>query len=667
MFKRILAGALLCAVPAFAQVPPQKDTIEVTATRIAEDVMLVPASITVIDADELRARNATDLAGALALTAGVNATGGSDAGPTSGVPEMWGLREVDAFLLVVDGVPWGGAFNPDLPTVDLTGVDRIEIVRGSAPVMYGATSFVGIIHVIHREAGAAGDARVSLGSYGSGSAAVNVPLTQSTTLRQSLIASAERRGFRDDATQLDRAHVLYRVGSGNFRFDADATLVRQDPASPHVRQGPVLTSLTPLDANYNPSDGRLDENRLHLVGGWSHADNTVTLAITRSDFDITRGFLSAVNNTAPNAAGFRQDRSVTDIYFDAHTIRQLTPKMRAVIGIDHLYGSGTAENELFDYFVPLSGSNAPRSPVADEENELEDTRNFSGIYASSEWSVSDRLRVDAGLRLNHTREEQTGEDDEDSRTVTRPSGSIGVNWLALRNGTSTLSLFADYRNTFKPAAIDFGPEAEGEILRPETAESIEAGLKGVMFDERLRWKTSAFLMDFSNLVVPTVRNGLPTIENAGNERFSGAELEIAYRVVDDLRADFAYSYHDARFRDYIRDFDGVPTQLSGKRFEMTPLHMASAGFIYAPAAGFTANATVGYVGERYLSKRNTSRAEPYTTWSAGAGWRMARGELRIDGRNLSNERPPVAESELGDAQYYRLAARSFEVSYRLGF
>src|SRR6185503_3277988 len=145
------------------------ETIEVTATRIAEDVALVPASITVIDADELRARNATDLAGALALTAGVNATGGSDAGPTSGVPEMWGLREVDAFLLVVDGVPWGGAFNPDLPTVDLTGVDRIEIVRGSAPVMYGATSFVGVIHVIHRQSGASGEARLSLGSYGSGS------------------------------------------------------------------------------------------------------------------------------------------------------------------------------------------------------------------------------------------------------------------------------------------------------------------------------------------------------------------------------------------------------------------------------------------------------------------------------------------------------------------
>jgi iron complex outermembrane recepter protein len=138
--------------------PPQRETIEVTATKIAEDVTLVPQSITIIDGDEIRARGANDLTSALALTAGVSISPGGDGGPAGSVPEMWGLREVDAFLLVVDGVPWGGAFNPDLPALDLTDVDRIEIVRGAAPVMYGATSFTGVIHVIHREPGAPGAA-----------------------------------------------------------------------------------------------------------------------------------------------------------------------------------------------------------------------------------------------------------------------------------------------------------------------------------------------------------------------------------------------------------------------------------------------------------------------------------------------------------------------------
>jgi hypothetical protein len=48
----------------------------------------------------------------------------------SAVPEFWGLRELDAFLLVVDDIPSGGAFNPALATLNLRDVDRIEVLRG---------------------------------------------------------------------------------------------------------------------------------------------------------------------------------------------------------------------------------------------------------------------------------------------------------------------------------------------------------------------------------------------------------------------------------------------------------------------------------------------------------------------------------------------------------
>src|SRR4029077_1459446 len=132
------------------------ETIQVTATRTPEDVETVPASVTVISGQDLAARGVVDLPSALALAGGVSVAPGGENGPAGSVPEIWGLREFDAFLLVVDGVPWGGAFNPALPSLDLNNVDRIEILRGAAPVMYGATSFVGVIQVIHRAAGATG-------------------------------------------------------------------------------------------------------------------------------------------------------------------------------------------------------------------------------------------------------------------------------------------------------------------------------------------------------------------------------------------------------------------------------------------------------------------------------------------------------------------------------
>ncbi len=136
--------------------PAYSETVQVTASRIPEATASVPESIQVITAQELRDRGATDLKSALAMAAGVDIAPGGDGGPAASVPEFWGLREFDAFLLVVDGVPWGGAFNPALATLDLRDVDHIEVQRGPAPVMYGATSFVGVIQVVRRAPGQKG-------------------------------------------------------------------------------------------------------------------------------------------------------------------------------------------------------------------------------------------------------------------------------------------------------------------------------------------------------------------------------------------------------------------------------------------------------------------------------------------------------------------------------
>src|SRR5262245_9548241 len=99
--------------------PVLKERIEVVATRIPEPSEGVPAPIEVFLGSELLDRGARDLRSALALAAGVDIAPGGDGGPASSVPEFWGLKEFDAFLLVVDGVSWGGAFNPDLQSMSL--------------------------------------------------------------------------------------------------------------------------------------------------------------------------------------------------------------------------------------------------------------------------------------------------------------------------------------------------------------------------------------------------------------------------------------------------------------------------------------------------------------------------------------------------------------------
>jgi outer membrane receptor protein involved in Fe transport len=168
-------------------------------------------------------------------------------------------------------------------------------------------------------------------------------------------------------------------------------------------------------------------------------------------------------------------------------------------------------------------------------------------------------------------------------------------------------------------------------------------------------------MDMDNLVVSETINGMPVLVNANSQRFRGIEVEGSWRLPRDVFVRAGYSLHDARFQDYTREFDGIPIQLGGKRLEMSARNMASAGVAYARRGGFFANAEARYIGSRYLNKRNTALAPAYATWRAGIGYRFRRGEIRIDGENLNNQRAPVAESEIGDAQYYLLPARKFRL------
>src|SRR5262249_12137813 len=155
----LFAPALVLSARAYAQPPTTppappapapitvKETVQVVATRIPEAPNDVPGSIEVIGGDTVRALGARNIRDARSLSAGVDVAPGADGGRAGAVPEFWGLREFDAFLLVVDDIPWGGAFNPSLTMLSLQDVERIEVLRGPAPVTYGATSFVGVIHV----------------------------------------------------------------------------------------------------------------------------------------------------------------------------------------------------------------------------------------------------------------------------------------------------------------------------------------------------------------------------------------------------------------------------------------------------------------------------------------------------------------------------------------
>lgn len=674
--SRARAGEADSPAPNGGSTAAALSTVVVTATRVPEPVDRVPAAISVVQGDELRARGVTDMAGALALVSGVEAPAGGDAGPSSAVPTFWGLHEFDAFLLVVDDVPWGGAFNPAITTLDFTDTQRVEVLKGAAPVMYGATSFVGVVNVIDYPAGQAADeADLAYGSYGSLRGSVAMSLPELDGYRQSLVLSSKRLGFADPRESVEDGHFLYRgaldAGAGTWRVDASADIVRDTPTSPVIRSGAYLTALTPMDANFNPADARIDEDKYHLALGytqptpWGSWDTLLSYAW--SDVTDIRAFLHPdLSGTADTQ---NQRRYIGDGYFDTHLTYKSESELTLVAGADLLYGHGTQTtlNGNSAYTVPLDGSVLPPPTYLLPVNEigtLDDKRVFAGQYAQVDWQPDARWDVMAGVRLNQAYEHKDSSDritappqvssEQVSKTITRPTETLGVSYRLWARGVDEAVVFADFRNAFKPAAIDFGPDYTPDLLQPEEAQSYEVGLKGAAAGGRISYQAEAFRLDFTNLVVPTSSGALA---NAAGERLQGIDAEARWQMTADLAVATNLAWHDATYTQYLF-FDGTASvDVSGRRLPLSPQALAAAGVLYTPERGITATAVMRYIGRRFLDEENTAPVGGYTTLDATLGYSFGAMKVALEGNNLSNQRPPVTASEFGSESFYLLPAR----------
>src|SRR6185369_3974433 len=181
-----LAAAMAVASLAAAQTPDPgaqtpatvNETVVVSATQGPEIETEIPGQATVVTGEELRRRNVHSVAEALQDVVGLDTGVGSDNGVRAPNVGLWGLKEFDALLFMVDGVPIGGPFNPSLSQIDIDDVDRIEIVKGPQGTLYGVSAFAGMIQVFTKGDSSGTHASISGGSFSDGrvAASTNVPL-----------------------------------------------------------------------------------------------------------------------------------------------------------------------------------------------------------------------------------------------------------------------------------------------------------------------------------------------------------------------------------------------------------------------------------------------------------------------------------------------------------
>lgn len=141
----------LDAAQADAPDPVALDTVASTATRSAQPVASLPIAVTIIDRAELDKDTATSTPDLLERALGVYV---QKSNPGGGSPFIRGLTGKQV-LLLVDGVRLNNSFyragpHQYLNTVDPNTIERIEIIRGPASVLYGSDALGGVVNLITR-------------------------------------------------------------------------------------------------------------------------------------------------------------------------------------------------------------------------------------------------------------------------------------------------------------------------------------------------------------------------------------------------------------------------------------------------------------------------------------------------------------------------------------
>jgi len=164
-------GLLLLIIP-FAYVQEEEPfdlgEVVVTATKTGEEVKDLPMSVSVITREEIKASNATTVTDILNNLGGVFVQKTGAFGRTD--PLIRGIGQRGRRIMVlIDGRPvkmglFGCTITHSLP---IDNVERIELVRGPASVLYGSDALGGVINIITRKVkeGYETDLTVSGGSY----------------------------------------------------------------------------------------------------------------------------------------------------------------------------------------------------------------------------------------------------------------------------------------------------------------------------------------------------------------------------------------------------------------------------------------------------------------------------------------------------------------------
>ncbi|WP_279502979.1 TonB-dependent receptor [Aeromonas veronii] len=646
-FRRTLVSLALLGTGFTAQAADETMTVvgkrsqhqEVaTATRTNTPAKLVPQTIDSVKVSELTAFGQPTLSEALSGIPGVNASGDTR---FDGV-NIRGFSASNDFYL--DG------FRDDMQyTRDLGNIERVEVLKGLAAVLYGRGSTGGIVNRVSKkpQKGQESSVTARVGSFDSQrlAADLNGEASEQVQLRLNMAQEDKdsfRNGVKSKRTLLAPSANWEISDNLNWlvqyeRNEHDRTLDRGIPGV-NGRPADVPREYVYSDTSRDFIDDVAQSTRSRI--SWDINDQwqlRQQLGYSTLDSQFDNTYVTSVKGDKVTRSRWQQDLKAKNLISntEAEGLFQTGPvEHRLLVGFEQnwqertpkLYQNATAipSGNLYDP-GSLPTYNGAMKLSSDAKHKVRG----NGLYLQDQLSLGDWHLV-GGLRRDDFTVTSRRYDlnKEESVSVNSLSPRLGLVWNPLEDH----AFYTSYSKTFTPVGgelIGITPGDKNNSLEPQHTRLYEGGVKSDWLNGKLATTLSLYRLEMYNKRAKDPLDPTKVILT-GLQRTEGVELSARAELTDEiyLRGGFA-----------IQDAEQVKADadLQGKR----PMNVSRQnGQLYlgykSGEQGWFGETGVTAVGDRFADNANTTTLPGYARFDARAGYRWQQWEAELSAENLTD-------------------------------
>ena len=627
----------------------------------------IPQSISVITREEMDKRGVQDFNSAVAYTPGVRAI---DYVGGQGAPDIYmrGFRSFNLFGIYKDGLRSG--FNQYDTDFDTYGLERIDVIRGPASVLYGQMAPGGMINLTSKRPTETPYHEVQLqgGSYDrkQGSIDLGGPVDDDGKLFYRLTAVK-----RDSGTQVNHSpnNLTYIAPALTWRPDEDTSLTLLTSYLKTRRGGseqsfPVAGTLHGLPSGHvpsstylgNPDIGKYEvENtsigysfERQLNADWSFTQNSRYMKAKVDYVNDWSNELDADGRTF--TFGFQDRPKNTDTFMLDNNLKGLFStgalEHELLLGIDYAHYTGresrrdTVDLQSVDIFDPVYDSVANWDPELSVDGKSVVAQ--KGLYLQDQLKL-DNWRLTVGGRkdwVDGREYSYLGDGDRVRQSGDKFTGRAGLAYL-FDNG---ITPYASYSTSFQPVP---GIAYDGSALKPTEGKQYEVGVKYQAPGQDSFISVAAFDLTQKNVVTSYELD--PSLnDQTGEVRSRGIEVEGKASLRQGLDLIASYAYTDA---EVTKD---APNAAGVSREGNTPIsvakHTGALWLDYTVQGGSLVGLGMG-VGQRYVGSsynaQNTLKVPGYSLTDASIRYDL--GQLS---HNLKGTSVDVSAHNLFDKTYF---------------